>query len=226
MLISAMVGLDMRSTMDMDASIKGFNLEQDELIEVLNEIISVTIDDGVSFHVVSLKDIRPDDDYTGYRVLINSKFDGIKVPLKLDITTGDVITPKEMHYSFKLMFEDRTINILAYNLETVISEKFETIITRATDNTRARDFYDLYILFKFQSNNFNLELLKQAIENKFKDRETFENLKTVVAIFNKIKTSERLQKLWNVYTKNYSYAEDITFNNVIDTLEIIVNIFN
>jgi len=124
------------------------------------------------------------------------------------------------------MFNNKSIDILAYNLETVISEKFETIITRGIDNTRSRDFYDLYILFKFQSNNFNLSLLKDAIVNKFKSRQTIQKLKDVKDIFYEIKTSEKLKKLWITYTKNYSYAEDINYNDIMNNLENIVKMLN
>jgi len=225
MLISSMVGIDMRATMDMDATIKGFHLRHEVLVEILNEIININIDDDTKFKIISIKDIREQDEYNGYKVSLESSFDGIIVPIKIDITTGDVITPKEIKYSFELMFNNRSIEILAYNLETVISEKFEAIITRGTDNTRSRDFYDLYILFKFQSNNFNIELLKEAIVNKFKSRQTIQKLNDVKNIFDEIKASEKLKKLWITYTKNYSYAEEISYNDIMTNLENIVKMF-
>ena len=147
MLITAVVGIDMRNTLDMDATIKGFDLEKDNLENILNEIFNIDLDDGVTFEFTNIKEIRQEDEYGGYRVSLNAKFDKLVVPMKLDITTGDVIVPKEVNYKFGLMFENRFIEILAYNMETVIADKFETIISRNIDTTRARDFYDIYILW-------------------------------------------------------------------------------
>lgn len=223
MLISALVGVDMRATMDMDATIKGFHLKQEKLEEIVNEIISINLEDNILMSLINIKDIREEDEYNGYKVTLESNFDGIKVPIKIDITTGDVITPREIRYKFDLMFEDRTIDILAYNIETVISEKFETVITRGVDNTRSRDFYDLYILLNFQKSNINLDILRQAILNKFESRKTIKKLEDIENIFSEIKNSENLKRLWKNYCKNYSYAEDITYEEVIIILEDIMN---
>lgn len=150
MLITAIVGIDLRNTLDMDATIKGFKLSKDNLEIILSEIANIDLQDDVMFEVLMLKDIRDEEEYTGYRITINGYFHSIFQKFKIDITTGDIITPKEVYYNFKLMFEDRKIQILAYNIETVISEKFESIISKSIANTRARDYYDLYILEKFQ----------------------------------------------------------------------------
>lgn len=224
MLISSIVGVDMRATMDMDATIKGIPLEQAKLKDIINEIVAIKLDDDVSFSILNMKDIREDDEYGGYKITLQADFDGIKVLMTIDITVGDTITPKEVIYKFDLMFEERSIHILAYNLETVISEKFETVITRNIDNTRARDFYDLYILFKVQDNNIDKVLLKKAITDKFKSRQTENNLKNIDKIYREIKDSEKLRKLWNIYCKNYSYAEDISYDEVIENLSYIIDI--
>ena len=146
MLIASMVGIDTRSTMDMDATIKGQKLTAEEISAVCTNILSVHIDDGVDLNLRDIEEIREEADYPGYRVSIEARLDKTRQTLKVDITTGDYVTPKEIEYRFKLMFEDREINILAYNLETVLAEKLETIITRGITNTRMRDFYDIYIL--------------------------------------------------------------------------------
>ena len=163
MLISAIVGIDMRNTLDMDATIKGFDLKKDNLENILGDIFKIDLNDGVIFEFRGIKEIRQEDEYGGYRVSLDAKFDKLFIPMKLDITTGDVITPKEIKYKFDLMFENRSIEILAYNMETVIADKFETIISRNVDTTRARDFYDIYILWTTQQKNFDKKLLKQAI---------------------------------------------------------------
>lgn len=146
MLVAAMVGLDARSTMDIDATVKGATVSVGEVEKMIESIISVSMVDGVEFRVKRVSEIMDEAEYPGIRVSMETKFDGVKTPLKIDISTGDAITPREVRYSFKLMLENRSIEIWAYNLETVLAEKLETVVTRATTNTRMRDFYDLHIL--------------------------------------------------------------------------------
>jgi predicted nucleotidyltransferase component of viral defense system len=224
MLITAIVGIDMRNTLDMDATIQGFDLAKDNLENILNEIFSIDLDDGVIFEFRNIKDIRQEDEYGGYRVSVDAKFDKLVVPMKLDITTGDVIVPKEVNYKFDLMFEDRSIEILAYNMETVIADKFETIISRNIDTTRARDFYDIYILWTTQQKNFNKELLEQAIVKKFEYRESIDNLKNIDEIMEAIKDSMALKEHWKNYQSKFNYAEDISYDDTIKVLEEIRNI--
>lgn len=221
MLITAIVGIDMRNTLDMDATIKGFNLKKDNLERILNEIFNIDLDDGVTFEYRGIKEIRQEDEYGGFRVSLDSKFDKLVVPMKLDITTGDVITPKEINYKFDLMFEDRSIEILAYNLETVIADKFETIISRNIDTTRARDFYDVYILWTTQQQNFDKKILGQAIINKFEYRESMDKLNNIDEIMDVIKESEALKQHWENYQSKFSYAEDIGYEDTIRVLEEI-----
>ena len=144
--------------------------------------------------------------------------------MKLDITTGDIIIPKEIKYKFDLMFEDRSIEILAYNMETVIADKFETIISRNIDTTRARDFYDIYILWTTQQQNFDKELLRQAIVKKFEYRESIDKLNNIDEIMEVIKESDALKEYWKNYQSKFSYAEDISYDDTIEVLEKIVNI--
>ena len=222
MLITAIVGIDMRNTLDMDATIKGFDLEKDNLEKILNKIFSIDLDDGVTFEFRNIKEIRQEDEYGGYRVALDSKFDKLVVPIKLDITTGDVITPKEINYKFDLMFEDRSIEILAYNLETVIADKFETIISRNVDTTRARDFYDIYILWTTQQQNFDKKVLGQAILKKFEYRESVEKLNNINEIMEIIKESDALKEHWENYQRKFSYAEDISYEDTMKVLEDII----
>ena len=155
MLVAAMVGLDARSTMDLDATIKGANVNVEDIENLISSIVTVPIDDGVKFQLKSISEIMDEAEYPGIRVSMSTTFDGVVTPLKIDISTGDAITPREVRYSFKLMLEDRSIDIWAYNLETVLAEKLETIITRTTTNTRMRDFYDIYILEQLHGTTLN-----------------------------------------------------------------------
>ncbi|WP_286315160.1 nucleotidyl transferase AbiEii/AbiGii toxin family protein [Romboutsia ilealis] len=224
MLITAIVGIDMRNTLDMDATIKGFNLEKDNLENILNEIFSIDLDDGVTFEFRNTKEIRQEDEYGGYRVSLDAKFDKLVVPMKLDITTGDVIVPKEVNYKFGLMFENRSIEILAYNMETIIADKFETIISRNIDTTRARDFYDIYILWTTQQKNFNKELLGQAIVKKFEYRGSMDKLNNIDEIMEVIEESEVLKEHWKNYQSKFSYAEDIGYEDTMRVLEEIIKL--
>lgn len=221
MLISSIVGIDLRSTMDMDATIKGIKLSKESLIKILYEILKTDVGDNIKFDIIDIKSIMEEADYNGYRVSLKGSFETIVVKFKIDITTGDVITPKEIKYKFNLLFENRKIEVLAYNLETVISEKFESIISRGITNTRARDFYDIYILTKFQKNNYDQNTLKKAIKIKFKSRKTEQNLNNISKIIIDIENSMLLKELWNNYTNKYIYAQDITFFDVVSSVKEI-----
>ena len=223
MLITAIVGIDMRNTLDMDATIKGFDLEKENLEKILDDIFKIDLDDGVIFEFGGIKEIRQEDEYGGYRVSLDAKFDKLAVPMKLDITTGDVIIPKEVKYKFDLMFEERSIEILAYNMETVIADKFETIISRNVDTTRARDFYDIYILWTTQQKNFDKKLLKQAIIKKFEYRESIDKFDNIDEIMEVIKDSDALKEHWKNYQSKFGYAEDISYEDTMKVLEEIVN---
>ncbi len=162
-LIAAMVGLDTRATMDIDATIKGIPVTEDSVKAMFLDFCEIPLQDDVTFSFISIEEIRERDKYSGYRVSLTANYPPMAVPLKLDITTGDKITPKEISYEFKLLLEDRTINVLAYNLETVLAEKLETIISRGDQNTRPRDFYDVYILCKLHIQNIDAGLLQKAM---------------------------------------------------------------
>ena len=225
MLISAIVGIDLRNTLDMDATIKGFNLNEHNLKQILEEIISFNLNDNVSFEILMIKDIREEAEYSGYRVTLNGTFDKIFQKFKVDISTGDAITPKEIEYNFKLLFEDRQIGVLAYNLETVLSEKFEGVISKGVANTRARDYYDIFILMKLQKQNIDMKILKKAIINTFKKRETTYYLENITNQISEIENSDDLKEIWNNYQKKFTYANDISFQDTIDVIKEIVKIF-
>jgi len=216
MLIAAMVGIDTRTTMDMDTTIKGKTLSQSEISVFIENILRVPIDDGVSFALRGIEEIREEADYPGYRASIEAALDRTRQTLKVDITTGDFITPREIEYSFRLMFEDRVINILAYNLETVLAEKFETIITRGVTTTRMRDFYDIFILIATQ--NFDPEIFKAALQKTVTKRGTTEQMSDIESIVKIITDSTILIDLWQRYQKKFTYAADVSWGMTIDAL--------
>lgn len=209
MLVAAMVGLDARSTMDLDATVKGANVNVEEIENLISAIVSVPIDDGVKFQLKSISEIMDEAEYPGIRVSMTTTFDGVVTPLKIDISTGDAITPREVRYSFKLMLEDRSIDIWAYNLETVLAEKLETIITRTTTNTRMRDFYDIYILDQLHGNTLNRQTLYDALLATAKKRGTERHLAEAVDVLNEVESSPVMQKLWESYRRKFSYAADL-----------------
>ena len=217
-LIAAMVGLDTRATMDMDATIKGLPVNEQTVREMFGEICKVELDDDVLFRFRSIGEIREGDEYTGYRVSLSANYPPMAVPLKLDITTGDRITPKEIEYRFKLLLEDRSISVLAYNLETIMAEKLETVISRGDQNTRPRDYYDIYILAKLQYSNINFERLKDALSATTEKRGSSIVVKDYRRIVNAVKNSEVMQQQWNNYQKDFDYAIDILFEDVCDVV--------
>ena len=224
MLVAAMVGLDARSTMDLDATVKGINVNVNDVADLITGIVSVPIDDGVTFRVNKVSEIMDEAEYPGIRVSMTTVFDGVVTPLKIDISTGDAITPREVRYSFKLMLEDRSIDIWAYNLETVLAEKLETIITRATANTRMRDFYDIYILEQLHGNTLNAQILHDALLATTRKRETESHLTEAKEVFAEVEDSPVMQQLWTVYRKKFSYAADLEWNIVMKAVRILYSL--
>ena len=218
LLVAAMVGLDNRATMDMDANIKNIPLDPNVIAEIIKEIIEIKLDDQVSFSLKVITAIREEEEYEGYRVSLNSNFDGIITPLKIDISTGDVITPREVMYRFQKIFSDECIEILAYNLETVLAEKFETIIRRGLLNTRMRDLYDVYILTRLQSNNIDSKTLIDAIKATSIKRDSISMIRNADDILNDISESNFMKRLWQEYQKKYFYAQEINYSEIIDSL--------
>lgn len=177
MLVAAMVGLDARSTMDLDATVKGANVSVEDVENIISSILSVPMEDGVEFQVKRLLEIMEEAEYPGVRVSMETTFDGVRTPLKIDISTGDVITPREVRYSFKLMLKDRSIEVWAYNLETVLAEKLETVISRNVTNTRMRDFYDIHILQQLHGESLSASVLRDALAATATKRGTLEQMK-------------------------------------------------
>lgn len=222
-LISSIVGLDTRTTMDLDTTIKGFTLTHETIRNIFTEICNVKIDDNVNFIITNIYNIREGDDYPGIRVSLKAIYSPISVPLTVDITTGDIITPKEIEYTFSLLFDNRSINILAYNLETILSEKLETILSRNIANTRPRDFYDIHILHLLYNKKYDNILLKKALEHTTAKRGSSNILDHYSEIITEIRSSRQLQEFWSKYQHNYDYAKDISFDDACDSIQTIMS---
>lgn len=215
MLVATMVGLDSRATMDLDATVRGIDVSVDSVSDIVADIISIPLDDGVSFSVKSVSTIMDEAEYSGIRVSLETTFDGMRTPLKIDISTGDVITPTAVQYHFKLMLEERSIDVWAYNLETVLAEKIETVIARGVTNTRMRDFYDIHILLLLQMKNIQPQYLTQAFHAVAVKRGSDKLLDDTALILSEIKDSTVIQNLWQNYRKSFSYANDLEWETVI-----------
>jgi predicted nucleotidyltransferase component of viral defense system len=221
-LVAAMVGLDNRSTMDVDATLKNLPLDEESAKRIVRDIIAVHIDDGMGFEIKSVSPIMDEADYPGIRVMLDATLETMHTPLKIDFSTGDVITPREVSYSFRLLFEERAISILAYNLETVLAEKIETLIARSTANTRMRDFYDLYVLADTQAHNIDSAVLKEAVANTAKKRGSYALLSDTDLILEEISESAALIALWQSYQRKFDYAADIAWPDVMAAVRRLV----
>lgn len=227
MLISAMLGIDSRTTMDMDTTIKGFPLTKDNITNIMDEICNIEIDDNVKLKINKVELIREDDDYGGYRITFEAKYNNeMPVIMKIDITTGDKITYKEIEYSFILMLEDRKIQIWSYNVETIIAEKFEAIVKRGVLSTRIRDYYDVYMLINTQNKIIDKKTLKDAIILTAQHRETSEIIKDWKKIVEKIANDSKMRQQWKRYQKDNFYAEEIEYKELINAISKVGEIFD
>ena len=222
LLLSAITGDERRTTSDMDTMIKGIDIESDELLKIIQEIINIKTDDNISFEIEKTKDIRVDDIYGGVNVKLIAKKDGLIVPLFIDITTKDPITPREIEFKYKSLFDDTYIKIMAFNKETIIAEKFETLIKDTETNTRAKDFYDLYILIKDYWNDLDKTNLIKAIQNTCNRRDSLYILDEIEERFDFIKESNILQNEWNKYKIAHLYAKDIEYADIMKNVNLII----
>ena len=218
MLISAIVGLDSRSTMDMDTTLRNFPLSDKLLLKAFEQIFLIYIDDGIAFKFTKIEPIREDDAYGGFRVSLIARYDTISAPLKIDITTGDAITPREIDFTYQLMFQENEISVLAYPIETILAEKYETIIRRSVLNTRIRDYYDLHVLYRLKSAQINIQTLRKAITMTAVNRKSLDLLLPYEQVIQSISIDPQLERLWKAYQKEYVYAAEISFADLIDTL--------
>ena len=222
-LISSLIGIENRTTMDMDTTIKGIALKEEKIKEVVDEIININVEDGIKFEIKDISYIREEDEYENFRISLIANVGKTKNPMKLDLTTGDAITPREIEYTYPCIFSQEDIKIMAYPLETILAEKYETIIRRNITTTRMRDFYDLYTLYKLKKDEIDYEVLKEAIERTFDKRGSQEMMKDYEEIIEDIKEDSYLRSLWEVYLSENKYIGDLTFDKVVDVVITISN---
>lgn len=223
-LITSMVGVNIRSTMDIDTSLKNVNLSEEQVNAIFEEICNIDLQDEVDFYIKGSSDIMDEMEYPGIRISMEAKLEGMIVPLKIDISTGDVITPREIKYDYKLMLEDRNINLWTYNLETILGEKMQTILNRGILNTRMRDYYDIHILSMIYQNEIKASVLREAFKATCKKRNTEKLLSMGKEILNEVQKDPQLIKLWSRYKKKYSYASGITYSEVLDSVSKVYEI--
>ena len=216
MLVAAFVGVEARATMDIDTTIKGIPVTMVDMERTITEISNIDLEDNVKFRIKKVSEIMDEAEYSGIRFSMDALLDGAVIPLKIDISTGDVITPREIAYSYKLMFEDRTIPIMTYPIETVLAEKLETVISRSITNTRMRDFYDIHILLKSQK--IDADILALALERTAKKRGNFNLLENAESVLKVVKSDEDMKRLWDIYQKKFKYAGEYTWDEVIHSV--------
>lgn len=219
LLISAILGVAERTTMDMDTTVKGLPMDEQSIRKAIGEILDQPVDDEIEFQLLDLTPIREDDEYENFRASIQAIYGKMKIPMKIDITTGDEITPKEIRFSYPLLFDDRRVMIKAYTQETILAEKYETIIRRNVGNTRARDFYDLHLLYRLYRENADWNILKQAVLATAKKRESLSALQDTKRILSALEDSTVLQDLWKRYQAQNSYAREIAYPAIIETIK-------
>lgn len=223
LLLSAMFGVENRTTKDMDTTITGIDISKSKMVNILNEILSINLNDGAKFDIVNITDIRQEDEYGGNKYHVTGRVNNTKVNLEIDISTGDKVTPKELKFKYPLLFEDRSILINSYNIETILSEKIETILRRGKFNSRMKDFYDVYYFITKLKNEIDIKILRKAIDNTFYKRDSFEYLKDYEKIISSIIDDDRIKKLWQTYSRKHIYAKDIDIDEILHILMEFIN---
>ncbi|MFL8906253.1 nucleotidyl transferase AbiEii/AbiGii toxin family protein [Helcococcus kunzii] len=223
LLISSLIGINNRTTMDMDVTVKGIALTEENITRIVKEILSIDVKDGIKFIFEGIKEIRESDKYENYRISFSVRYGRINNPMKMDITTGDIITPREVIYKYPMIFDDGHIEVMSYPLETILAEKIETIIRRNITSTRMRDFYDVYILYKIYVDRINFNTLMKAIENTSNKRGSIKIIENYKEILKDIKTDNYIKQNWKNYLKANSYVKNI---ELTDTLDVLKDIFD
>lgn len=218
LLISSMIGISERTTMDMDTTVTGINMEANEIERVIREVLKIDVGDGIEFKFEKLEPIRENDDYNNFRASFVAHYGKIANKMKIDITTGDEITPGAIEYSYKTIFGDDRIAVMAYNVETIIAEKYETIIRRNIGTTRTRDFYDLYMFYNMYKETISPEILKIAVARTARKRASLEIMSEWKEVIEDMKEDVALKALWKNYCENNTYAADISFESVMEIL--------
>lgn len=222
-LVTSMIGISMRSTMDIDTTIRNFDLTKEETTRIVNEIKDISLDDHIEFILNDVSDIMDNMEYPGIRIHMDAKLENLIVPIKIDISTGDVITPREIRYEYPLLLEDKSIQLWSYNLETILAEKIQTILSRGLLNTRMRDFYDVTTLFDRYNDSINYNDLSLAFDKTCRKRETLSLLEYYEEILCSISEDSTLQNLWKNYCRKYKYASHIEFSTNLEIIKQLMS---
>lgn len=224
MLVAAVIGLETRTTMDIDTTVRSLTLSLSDAKKIVDDIIAVNIPDGVAFHVTKAMEIMEEHEYPGLRFFLEATLDNMRQAIKIDLSTGDVITPQAILFDYKLMFEDRTISIWTYNLETLLSEKLETIMTRSIANTRMRDFYDVFIILNQERNNLRPQILRSAFLATCEKRKTSGFIPKIHTTVEELKHSNAMQKNWESYKKDSFFVGDLEWKIVLDSVFELIDL--
>lgn len=223
-LVTSLLGISMRSTMDIDTTIQNYDLSLENTKRMIEDISRIDIDDGVDFTIKSVMKIMDDMEYPGIRFALDSRIGRMITPIKIDVSTGATITPRAIEYDYKLMLENRSISILSYNIETVFAEKLQTILSLGILNTRMRDFYDVHVLLVSHKREIDREILKRAFRATCKNRKTENIIDNLKSIYESIACDEKLSLLWTLYQRKYSYAKDIDFGSALLSLDALLKL--
>ena len=218
LLISSMIGITERTTMDMDTTVRGIQMEEDEIVSAVKEIVAIDVEDGIVFEYKGIEPIREEDAYNNFRVHLQAKYGKIDSPMKIDVTTGDAITPAAIQYDFPMLFEEKSIPVMAYTLETVLAEKYETIIRRNIGSTRARDYYDLHTLYRSRKSSVRPEILKAAVLHTAMKRDSVQDMQDWKEILKDIREEPAMYLLWDNYVAENKYIRELEFHIVLDTV--------
>ena len=221
LLLSSIMGLDMRTTMDIDTNVTGMNFELPQIRKIIEEIVSIELNDNVAFEISNLSPIKEDNDYGGYKFKLIATQSNVKVRFSIDVSTGDIINPRAIEYKYKMILEDNYIDILTYNYETIIAEKLETILKRNTANSRMKDYYDIYYFANIKWNKIDKNILKQALNTTFEHRDSKYELENNSRIIDELAVSESLKLLWQQFTQKHSYAKKTSFDETIQAIKFI-----
>ncbi len=226
LLISSMIGIGERTTMDMDTTVRGIQMEEDEIVKAVKEILAVDVGDGIVFEYQGIEPIREDDAYNNFRVHLRAKYGKIDSPMKIDVTTGDVITPAAIQYDFPMLFDDKSVPVMAYTLETILAEKYETIIRRNIGTTRARDYYDLHTLYRSRKDEVRLDVLKAAVLHTAQKRDSVQDIEDWHDIIKDIREEPQMYLLWDNYVAENKYIRELEFHIVLDTVEEVAKLLD
>ena len=225
-LISSMIGVSERTTMDMDTTVTGIDMEEAEIEKIVREILQIDVGDGISFEFDRIEPIREDDDYNNFRAYFVANYGKIANVMKIDITTGNEITPHAVRYSYQTILDNDKIDVMAYNIETIIAEKYETIIRRNIGTSRARDFYDLYMFFNLYKDSINVDILRNAVYRTSKKRNSLNEMSDWEDILNDIKPDPALRSLWDNYCENNKYAADVSYEKAMEALDQVARLID